>query len=172
MKRFVLFIAVLVLSSITFAQTTQIEKIKSLLKDAKEDTNKVKYLYKLCHEYRIVNDYYNGLSYGEQALQLAKELNFKKGIAVSYTNIGNVYFYKGNYSDALRNNLEALKINKDMNDKIAISDSYNNIGTIYLYADIYLNALHNHISALKIEKEIINEMRNKPQIDTGIIYDR
>ena len=69
---------------------SRIDSLLSLLKTAKEDTNKVNILYELseeCSEEDI-------LKYAQAALLLAEKLNYKKGVAVASNNIGYVYYTK------------------------------------------------------------------------------
>ena len=70
------------------------------------------HLNKLCREYQNTGNYDTSLHYGNTALKLARQLNFKKGIANSYNNIGGVYYYQGNYNKALGNFFTSLKIGK------------------------------------------------------------
>src|SRR3990170_5044606 len=81
----------------TFQVNTKNITIDSLLaasseKKDKEDTNKVIRLNKLCLKYKNIGNYDTAFYYGNFALQLAKQLNYSKGIADSYNNIGNMYF--------------------------------------------------------------------------------
>ena len=59
-----------------------IDSLKNVLHEQKEDTNKIKTLCDLSISYRF---YYpdSGLAYGQQAMKLAKKLDYQKGIADS-----------------------------------------------------------------------------------------
>ncbi|HTA60907.1 MAG TPA: tetratricopeptide repeat protein, partial [Bacteroidia bacterium] len=110
------------------AQNTNIDSVSALLKIDKEDTVKVIHLNQLCWEYDLISQYDKSLTYGKQGLALAQSLSFKKGMAASYNNIGNVYEKQGNYAEALKNYFASLKLREAINDKKGISVSYNNIG--------------------------------------------
>jgi len=128
------------------------------------------HLNKLCREYQNTGNYGISLHYGNTALKLARQLNFKKGIANSYNNIGGVYYYQGNYNKALGNFFTSLKIREQIGDIIGIASCYNNIGIIYknqgiLFkergdsANAYLNytkALENYFTSLKIVQSTQN----------------
>jgi tetratricopeptide (TPR) repeat protein len=137
-----------------FAQNPKIDSLLTLLKTDKEDTNKVKHLYKVCDLYRLVGNYDKGMANGKQALALAQNLNFKKGIAESYNNIGVIYYSQGNYPEALKNYFAALKIREEIGNKNSIATSYNNIGVIYYSQGNYPEALKNYLATLKINEEI------------------
>ncbi len=74
--------------------------------------------------------------------------------AKCYNNIGNIYYYQGNFPEALKNYLASLKIREEIGDKKGIADSYNNIGNIYVSQGNYPDGLKNHLACLKIKEEI------------------
>jgi tetratricopeptide (TPR) repeat protein len=151
-----LFLFLIVIASIarqSYAQNRQIDSLLSLIKSDAADTNKVKHLYGACNEYRVIGEYGKGLSYGKQALALAQNLSFKKGIVNSYNNIGNIYYVQGNYPEALANHFASLKIKEEINDKQGIGVSYNNIGIIYSAQGNYAEALKYYNQVLRIQTE-------------------
>jgi len=77
----------------------------------------------------------------------------KRGIAVSYNNIGNVYFVLKKYKEALKNFSASLKIKKEMGNMLGIAESFVNIGNIYNDTKYYSLALANYDSAYVIYKE-------------------
>ena len=81
----------------------KIDSLLTLMKDNKEDTNKVIHLYNLSYEYSNISSYDSAFYYGNAAVLLAKQLNFKKGIASSYIYIGEACRHQSNYSEALKN---------------------------------------------------------------------
>ncbi|MBI4931642.1 MAG: sensor histidine kinase [Bacteroidetes bacterium] len=135
------------------AQNKTIDSLLVLLKKDKEDTNKVNHLNKLCWEYQTADNYDTALHYGNFALQLAKQLNFHKGIANTYNNIGIIYSIQGNYTKALENCFASLKIREETGDKKSIAGSYNDIGLIYRNQGNYTKALENYLASLKIREE-------------------
>src|ERR1017187_718991 len=92
--------AYLLIGTFTFSQSSnrQIDSLLSLLKKDKEDTNKVNHLNNLSHEYINKSSYDTALQYANVSLQAARQLNFQKGIATSYSNIGHIYYLQGDYS--------------------------------------------------------------------------
>ena len=143
------------LCSITLpAQNAKIDSLLTLIKTAKEDTNKVNHLNNICWEYRKIGDYDKGLQYGTIGLNLGKKLHFKKGTASSYNNIGIIYANQGNYDKALENHFASLKLKETLGDKQGIAYSYNNIGGIYLNQGNYDKALENYFASLKLLEAI------------------
>jgi tetratricopeptide (TPR) repeat protein len=135
-------------------QSRTIDSLQTILKTAKEDTNKVNTLNLLGIELKFSGNNEKALNYYNQEKQLSEKLVYKKGIADSYINIGIVYSHQGNYTLALKNYFASLKIVEEIKDKKGISTSYNNIANIYYNQGNYPEALKNHFSSLKIAEEI------------------
>ncbi|HXC06432.1 MAG TPA: tetratricopeptide repeat protein [Bacteroidia bacterium] len=133
-----------------FAQHAKIDSLLRLVKADKEDTLKVIHEYGLCREYSKIGEYDKGLEHGKDALALALNLNFKKGIAQSYNNIGVIYWYQGNYPSALKRHFAALEVREEIKDLKGIAQSYNNIGLVYKEQGALADALKNYTSALVI----------------------
>ncbi|MEO8761035.1 MAG: tetratricopeptide repeat protein [Bacteroidia bacterium] len=133
------------------AQNKQIDSLKTLLKTAKEDTNKVTVLINLS---RQVSNLDSSLSLATDAKTLASKIIFKKGLADAYNIIGVVCYSRGDYPNALKNFFASLKIKEEIGDKKSIANSYNNIGNIYYQQGSYTDALKNYIISLKISREI------------------
>ena len=154
-----------------FTASAQNQKIDSLLNELKkfdakklehnknqlpeeEDTTKVNLLNALSYESYKTGDFAQEMTYANDALTLAKKLQWKKGIAYSLKNIGSAYEDVGNYAPALENYFAALKIFEEIGDKKGIASSYNNIGAVYFRQSNYPEALKNYFASLKIKEEI------------------
>ncbi|OFX36674.1 MAG: hypothetical protein A2X08_09890 [Bacteroidetes bacterium GWA2_32_17] len=139
------------LSSQLYANN-QIDSLKQLLYTDKIDTNKVIHLNNLCREYENISSHDTALLIGNTALQLAIKLKYPKGEAISYNNIGTIYFQQNDYEKALKNFLTSLKI--EIADEKGIAATYNNIGLVYEAQAKYDMALENYFTALKIQIKI------------------
>ena len=69
-----------------------IDSLENILRTAKADTAKVKCLNELSYQYLKVSEFKIAVQYAESALDLAKTLDYKKGIAYSYVIFGFSYF--------------------------------------------------------------------------------
>mgnify|MGYP000944225825 CR=1 FL=1 len=101
-----------------------------------------------------IGDYDNALKNYNSALKIAQQINYKKGCARYYSNIGIANMYRGNYPEALKNHLSALKINEEIGNKKGISVCYNNIGYVYDSQGNYPDAFKNYHTSLKFSQEI------------------
>ena len=101
---FTLFIILLILFIGTthsgIAQNSIIESLKEQLTVAKEDTLKVDILYKLGYEHWDY-DFEIALEYSNKCLELSRRLEYSKGLAQGYTNLGLYSYFKGDYEEAM-----------------------------------------------------------------------
>ena len=132
------------------AKRTELNKISYDI----SDSLKVNTLLFLIQNLTKTGDFTKAKNYADDALAIAKKINFKKGIGRVYYNIGNIYADQDNYPEALKNDFAALKIKEEIGDKKGVASCYNNIGIIYKDQCNYPDALKNHFAALKIRKEI------------------
>ncbi len=136
------------------AQQNKIDSLQNVLKTAKEDTSMVKTLNLICKQYMVNGNYKLAIEYAQRAEQHSKNINYKKGMAASYNNMGSTYLYIGDYENALANHQKSLKIRIETDDKKGEAASYNNIGNIYFSQGLYEKALECHLKNLKISEDI------------------
>ncbi len=134
-----------VLKPVSGETNTQIQKILN----TKPDSNKVKQLSDLCWNYRFKSAD-SALLFGQQALLLARQLNFRKGIAQAYNDIAIIYIDKANFRSAINYLNEAMKIRQQLNDSVGIAALYNKLGIIAQKQGRLKDALQNQIDALKL----------------------
>jgi len=90
-------------------------------------------------------------------IKINREINFKKGIADTYNNIGTVYMYQGDYEDATDYYLKSLKIDEEIRDKKGIAMANTNLGIIHSYQKNFDNSIKYFLKSLEINKEIGNK---------------
>lgn len=137
----------------SFAQQQVIDSLEHVLRNTNEDTVRVNSLNALSKQNIDISDFVMAKQYADSALELAKKLNYKKGIANAHNNIGIVYKNQGNYPEALENYLASLKINEEIGDKKSIAHVYNNMGIVYQSMGNYPEGLKNSMASLKICEE-------------------
>ena len=167
-KYFLIYILVLLFINGASAQNKTIDSLLGALKNydaqklelhknllpEEEDTTKVNLLNALSIESYQTGDFAKEMTYANDALALAKKLQWKKGIANALRNTGIAYYNVGNYAPALENYFAALKIFEEIGDKKGIANSYNSIGIVYWNQGNYPEALKNYFASLKILEEI------------------
>lgn len=167
MKKWFLLIISIAFTSNLFSQQKSIDSLQHLLTSVNTDTAKVNLLNSVSKKYREANNYDAAIKNANEALLLAKQIDFKKGIADSYENIGNNFMEQNHYEDGIKNNLLAfhireellLNLKKESNQwqqmKNDIARSYCNIGLSYAMEGKNKEALENYFSALKIYEEVL-----------------
>ncbi len=145
---------ILFCSSFAVGQHNTIDSLKKLLRVSAEDTNKVNILNKLSYEYLYSNPS-KAISYDKQALELSQELNYNKGIASSYSSMGNTYYSTSEYDKALKYYYLSLGIAKKYNyQKIKLAAS-NGIAGVYFANKDYVKAKQIYLEQLRLyEKEM------------------
>ncbi len=143
----------------SFAQQSKIDSLNALLKTDKEDTNKVLHLYWLARSYMDMNSYQTALTNGKLALELAKQLDWKKGEAMAYHSIASSNYYKGDYSEMITNSFASLKLKEQIGDKQGMADSYTAIGIAYYRQANFDETVNYYTKALKIYEQMGNKQR-------------
>jgi len=153
-------IVLLVVSRISYGKNKTIDSLLQSLKNSKIDTCSINTLNLLSHHSYLEGDYDNELKYAKQAFEMAKKNNWKRGKAISLTNIGDAFDNLGNFPESLNSYYDALKIYEDINNKKGVGISYGNIGTIYEVQGEYTKALDYYIKS----HQILEELGDKNQI--------
>ena len=149
-------LAAFLLGEVATAQTRKqsvIDSLKDIIACAGEDTNKVVLLNALSYAYGNFNPD-SGMAYGKQSLTLASRLQWKKGIAASYSNMGVNSLSRSDYPKALDYDFKALGINEALGDKQGVAACNGNIGLIYENRGDYTRALEYHAKALRINDSL------------------
>lgn len=132
------------------AQVSPVDSLLSILKTAKEDTNKVNILFQLS-EQCVVEDI---LKYAQQSLALAEKLKYEKGIANAYNNIAFVYHNQGQIQKALEYYSQALAIQEKIKNDVGLATALSNVASIYDDQNQIEKSLEYNLRALKLFRKI------------------
>jgi adenylate cyclase len=136
------------------SQNIKIDSLKSIVKTGVKDTSMVVTLNALSKEILNIEDISESIVYARKANELAKQLNYKKGMAYSLKNIGLANYYQGNYLEVLNKWTQSLKIFETINDTIGIANLVNNLGAVYYSQGINVKALDYYLRSLSISEKI------------------
>ncbi len=172
-RLYLIIIFVILFSNTSFCiskQTEQqIDSLKLEIKKAESDTDKVKLYDKLSYKYSKV-DPEEGLKYAIEAKNLSEQLKWKKGLAMSWLDIGMNHASLSNNKDALIAFENALNYYENLSDERGISAVYSNIGLLYKSQSNYPKALEYSFKAIKY-KDYIPERSFAIQLENiGTIY--
>lgn len=172
MKLFYTILLVL-LPSVIHAQMQErhvIDSLLNVLHGAKDDTNKVKLLNGISARYHTI-DPAEGIKYAGQALELAKRLNWKPGIADGNSCLGLNYEYKSDYARAMEYDFKSLKIYEELADKMGEANIMRNIASIYQYEKDYPKVLEYNLKSLHIFEAANNKQGVAATLSNiGIFY--
>jgi tetratricopeptide (TPR) repeat protein len=131
---------------------SQIEELKMKLDTVRHDTLRVQLLNALAEEH-VYFDQDKIKDLANQALEISEEILYRKGIALSYQNLGTYHRVKGFYEEAIDYYFLALQIMEELGDVYGIGRSYNLIGIIYLNLENYDLSLEYFQKALEINEQ-------------------
>ena len=110
------------------------------LATSKKDTNQIMLLDALSFYYSNINPD-TGIKYGLRALDLSRELNYKKRLSNIYGNIGADYLQKSEFPKGLEYLFLSLKIEEERGNKSRIQLRLYNISSAYFNISEYDKAL-------------------------------
>lgn len=155
MKKIIVFL-IAIFPLISFAQKEGQALVDSLLVELpkmKEDTLKVNTLNELSIAHKRSNPT-QGIQYGQNALALAKKLQWDDGIAESYNSIAANYFALENHPKGIEFYFKALKGTKN---KKIINKTLLSIGVNYSTQGNYTKGLDYFFQSLKMSEELKDE---------------
>lgn len=146
-----------------FSQQKEIDSINTVIKTAKNDTtvartylNLIKLIYAsnpdtmipTCNKVIAIVDKNIGSS------NTLEKHSYLMSKAAAYSNIGVVYYQKGDIERSLEFLIKGLKVQEEIGEKQEISNSLNSIGAIYFNSGKSDLALEYFLKGLKIAREI------------------
>ncbi|PWA04952.1 tetratricopeptide repeat-containing sensor histidine kinase [Flavobacterium psychrotolerans] len=135
-----------------------IGKLKTELK-ANPDAKKTALIYSDLTWYYSVVSIDSALHYGGKALLESKKMGDSTLLAQVYSDVGAVYFRKGDFQNSQENYLAAYKIRKARNDSKGLAKINNNLANIYEKKQQYKQAMASFLEALHYF-ESINDEKN------------
>ena len=174
MKRYLSFLLIFFLSftPLLHAQKQGRALIDSLLTKVpfgENDSNKVMILCRLSDQYSSISSD-TGIIYGQKAIALAREIDWKQGIAKAQIAIGGNYIAKTDHAKALACYFDALKIDEELGSKTDIAISLGNIGNVYYRQKEYDKAFeyyekaYNMFAALGVKEKMATNLGNMGNI--------
>ncbi len=132
-----------------------VDSLAQNLSVAQEDSNKVKTFLNLARLYYQTNPDSFFLC-THQALDLARKIEWPKGIANSTNNIGLLLSDTGNHQLAITYLEESLRINREISAKLNIINNLTNLGRIYYRQGDFVKSSDYFFDALEIAEAINN----------------
>lgn len=172
MKLVFIFLAIIIATNDCYAQSNSgsADSLKKALQTTDvEDSNRVLLLVKLTGAlYTAAPD--EAMKYADEALRIAEQINWKKGMALAYKCRGGVNIVLTNYTKALDDYQKALTYDPKES-KLFEAIILNNIGIIYDELKQHDKALANYKNYLAVSKELKNKETEAMALgNIGTIY--
>ena len=168
MKKYFYFFSWLIVSFSVNGQNAQniIDSLKKEL-NANPDTKKTATIYSDLTWYYSTVSIDSALQYGNKAVIASTKLGDSTLIAQVYSDVGAVYFRKGDFQNSKENYLKAYKIRKARKDYRGLAKINNNLANIYEKNGQYKLAMTSFLDALQYF-ESINDDKNSHIIKGNI----
>jgi tetratricopeptide (TPR) repeat protein len=158
---------------IAFSASAQVDTPETLqvaLEKAASPQERIDLLNRLSHVYTQLS-LENAEQFANDALESAKKIAYKKGIASSYNVLGICSSIRGDYTNGLDYFIQALRLREDMADSKGVAHTLNNISRLFIYQKDYDKALEYAGKSLDIlKKEKDGRAVGNAQISLGSIY--
>jgi two-component sensor histidine kinase len=150
----------------------QFESIEEITSSALEDSSKVKRLNFIANENIRQVKSLEAKKYVNEAISIAKSIKFKKGLAESYSILGDIYDINSDFRVQLNYFNQALAINEEIGNKAACADNLISIGKVYYFhlSDHSL-ALEYFLKALAINEVYGSKLSIAENLEgIGLVY--
>ncbi|MGQ1911286.1 tetratricopeptide repeat-containing sensor histidine kinase [Marinifilum sp. RC60d5] len=144
------------LSLYAYSQEKELHLIDSL-KQVNSKLSNTNELIDNCNEIAIHYGSLNidsSLYYSSKAKKIATDIDYKKGLATSYSYSARAYIDKSEFKLAISNFHEALNLFKNLNDSINILDTYRGLGYVASFSASQLKTLNYNLSALNYAEQL------------------
>jgi len=137
------------------AQNKRVDSLKALIDErkGKVDVKQVDLLNQLAKLFERT-DTKQARDYCDQALVIAKKIDYKAGIGFSNYVIGKSFYFTGDYKNAIKYYLASVKIYDAINDKKGITITFKNLGACFHHLKDFDKALGYYNNALKLATEL------------------
>ena len=136
-----------------FAQNTKTDSLLNEYQTTNIDTTKVNILNTISQNLSYSNSdtaYY----YSSKAIELSKNINFLKGLALAYKIRGIICFYQGDIDKSMENFNSSLETYQEMGNKNGEAKIYNNMGVIYKARAKYEEAIEHYKKCIEVLKDL------------------
>ncbi len=147
-----LFIILLNFNYTTAQETTELDSLEKILLESNHDTVKVNTLIELTE--LTMSEPAKSVAYSEEALQLAKNIDFKNGKTRAYIQIGLYYTGQSEFDVSISYFDSAIVIAKTIKDLRLEIAALGNAGNSFCYKSNYNKGLEYYLSALAVMKEL------------------
>lgn len=153
-----LFFIFLMFATVCFSQN-RFSYVLQKFNTINDDSARVDSINKYCWM-NSTKDVYLSEELLKENLKLAKQINYRKGIAKIYVLLGNIYLQKKDFQKAIEYYQQGLIVREALSDKSGVAAIYGNIGNAFYLLKQYDKALEYQEKSLHIFNELEKETKN------------
>lgn len=158
MKKILIFIFIAIIPFRGFSNAELADSLLSTLSTVPNDTNKVNDLIALANKtVRISPE--AAIRISTEAVRLAGELDFKKGLGYALKSLGMGYYFKADYLEVLTYWQQSLSTFDSINEKTGIANMSSNLGAVHFSQGDDTKAIEYFLKSLKVSEEIGDKLR-------------
>ena len=152
------------------AQQSQRDSLENILRHTGADTSRVIILNKASALY-YSNNPDKVRQYAEEAMTLARQLGYGRGIGRSYLSFGVYYLTQGQYQRAIDSTKRALPYFEQLNDELGIATVYSNVGLDLKHLGNLSQAADYYFKGLKLFEKGGNQINVAKTFNTiGVLF--
>ena len=158
MKKGIILLLFIACSDISFAQKEIVDSLKSILVTTFNDKARVDILNAISNSL-FSSSVDEAMNYGNQAKELAVELNDSTALAYALKNIGLCHYIHGNYIDVSLNWHQSLAIFRALNDELGSANLLSNLGVVYADQGDQAKAIDFYLQSLLLSEKLGDKSR-------------
>jgi len=135
------------------AQVDSPDSLQKELEKAPTEEARIDLMNKLSHLYSQLS-LESAEQLAHEALERAEAIDYQKGIATSYNNLGICHAIRGDYTQGLDYFITALRIREEQNDLLNVSHTLNNISRLFTYQKDFDKALEYSKKSIEVLQKI------------------
>lgn len=112
--------------------------------------------------YYLVDEHQQGKAYIEEALEIAREIEYQTGIGFSLNALGAYYIRQGEVDSALTYTLSAIELFDEINEDQNIYAAYNNLALIY-------KRMEKYEEAVDVYKTMLKRLEGRPKTPSFVV---
>ena len=140
------------------AQVDSPDSLQKELEKAPTEEARIDLMNKLSHLYSQLS-LESAEQLAQEALERAEAIDYQKGIAASYNNLGICHAIRGDYTLGLDYFITALRIREEQNDQLNVSHTLNNISRLFTYQKDFDKALEYSKKSIEVLQKIDDPRR-------------
>jgi PAS domain S-box-containing protein len=135
------------------AQSFSVDSLRKHLQKSSENEAKVLLLCDLSNAYLTIYPD-SAVIYANEALTLANQLDFQRGIGIAYNTISLAYFHSSDYQNAITEAGKSVQVMREINYEAGLANALVTIGRVKLMLGSHASAIESLLESLQIREKL------------------